>query len=241
MTNAKHRTRKKRGGNNSNNIVRKNSGSYGFNASADVGSKFKKTLSKPGSRQVTIHHSNSLAKISPQPVIKTAINIDYDDLMKKFVGEFETKIKDLNTLFSNLKRTISDAQTKKFKVMIEEITHLIQASQGQKDDMEKNFLKNHQKNTKPYKPFTHENDYIDALFEIQKTSCNLKMAITDKINALRDKLKADNNKFRLFTRKTRKPLTYVQKVKIYKDAAGKKGRIITFSDAEKEMAKSIDV
>ena len=40
MTNAKHRTRKKRGGNNSNNIVRKNSGSYGFNASADVGSKF---------------------------------------------------------------------------------------------------------------------------------------------------------------------------------------------------------
>ena len=116
---------------------------------------------------MTIHHSNSLAKTSPQPVIKTAINIDYDDLMKKFVGEFETKIKDLNTLFSNLKRTISDAQTKKFKVMIEEITHLIQASQGQKDDMEKNFLKNHQKNTKPYKPFTHENDYIDALFEIQ--------------------------------------------------------------------------
>ncbi len=246
MTNAKHRrTYKKRGGNSNssnNNVVRKNSGSYGFNASADVGSKFKKTLSKPGSRQLTKQHSNSLTKtLSTKSMTKLAINIDYDNLMKKFVNEFETKIKDLKTLVSNLKSKMSDAQSKKFKDTIEEINNLIQDSQGQKDDMENNFLKNHQKNTKPYKAFTDSNDYIDALFEIQKTSCNLKMAITDKINILRDKLKVDNNKFRLFTRKTRKPLTYVQKVKIYKDAAGKKGRIITFSDAEKEMAKSINV
>ena len=239
MTNAKQRrTRKKRGGNSNNNsnnnsVVRKNSGSYGFNASADVGSKFKKTLSKPGSRQLT--------KPNTKPMTKLAINIDYDNLMKKFVNEFETKIKDLKALFSNLKSKMSDAQSKKFKDIIEEINNIIQDSQGQKNDMERNFLNNHQKNTKPYKSFTDSNDYIDALFEIQKTSCNLKMAITDKINILRDKLKVDNNKFRLFTRKTRKPLTYVQKVKIYKDAAGKKGRIITFSDAEKEMAKSIEV
>ena len=219
-------------------MSRKNSGSYGFDADLrEVGSEFKKvnkTLSKKPSINKTL--SKPMSFSITRPMTKTAVTIDYDNLMKKFIDEFQTKLKDLQTMLSNIKKQITDTQPIKFKDSIEDITLLIQDSQQQKNDMERNFLQNHQKNTKPYKHFTDSNDYIDALFEIQKTSCNLKMTITDKINMLRDKLKADNNKFRLFTRKTRKPLTNAQQIKKIKDAAYKSGRILTLSEAENEWA-----
>ena len=262
MTNTKRTKRTKRtktnknGGKNSNSVEgnssgveRKSSGSYGFDIDnmSNINPTFlkiHKTLSRRPSINKTLSRRPSINKTlskpltitSPQTVTKTAINIDYDDLMKTFIDEFQTKIKDIKTLFSNLENKMTPAHTKKFKDTIEEITNLIQDSQGQKDDMEKNYLQNHRHNStkEPYKYFTKTTDYLEALLQVQKQSCNLKMAITDKINILRDKLKLNNHKF--FTRKTHVPLTNAQQIKKIKEAAAKSGRFLTLSDAEKEWA-----